>query len=129
MRREANAFRSVISLGGVSFYLNLSLCLGIPRTPGCEYLRYEYSDDTDWALYKCPLVDYEMLAIENMDEDTELRRLSPVAVRQTVYGDSYLDLINGPPDHGWCSGYSCKRRLSVFFALVIPGKTLFTCFI
>lgn len=52
-----------------------------------------------------------------MDPDTETRRLSPVA----VLGDGYIDLINGPQDHGWCSGYTCRKRLSTFMALVATG--------
>ena len=49
--------------------------------------------------YKCtePGVNYEMLIIENMDADTEARRLSSV----TILGDQYIDFINGPQDHGW----------------------------
>ncbi|KAH3704515.1 hypothetical protein DPMN_079571 [Dreissena polymorpha] len=59
-----------------------------------------------------------MLMIENMDADTETRRLSPVA----VLGNGYLDLINGPQDHGWCSGYTCRKRISTFMALVATGR-------
>ena len=59
-----------------------------------------------------------MLIIESMDDDTETRRLSPVA----ILGDGYVDLINGPQDHGWCSGYTCRKRLSTFMALVATGK-------
>jgi len=33
-------------------------------------------------------------------------------------GDGYIDLINGPQDHGWCSGYTCRKRVSTFMALV-----------
>jgi len=40
-----------------------------------------------------------------MDSDTETRRLSPVAI---ISDNGYLDLINGPQDHGWCGGYTCK---------------------
>jgi hypothetical protein len=62
-----------------------------------------------------------------MDNDTETRRLSPVAI---ISDNGYLDLINGnllilnnffsliyyffitifigPQDHGWCGGYTCK---------------------
>ena len=59
-----------------------------------------------------------MLIIESMDDDTETRRLSPLA----LLGDGYVDLINGPQDHGWCSGYTCRLRLSTFMALVATGK-------
>ena len=42
-----------------------------------------------------------MLIIESMDEDTETRRLSPLALTggDTGHGE-YTDLINGPMDHG-----------------------------
>lgn len=42
-----------------------------------------------------------MLIIESMDPDTEIRRLSPLGLRggDTGYG-KYIDLINGPMDHG-----------------------------
>jgi len=62
-----------------------------------------------------------MLIIESMDTDTETRRLSPVA----ILGDGYLDLINGPQDHGWCSGYTCRKRLSTFMAVVATGLFIF----
>ena len=67
---------------------------------------------------------YKMMAIESLDWDTLTRRLSPVVVRQAVAGKKYIDLINGPQDHGCCSGYNCNRRLSLFHALVAPGKNL-----
>ena len=71
-----------------------------------------------WQAYWCPEVNYEMLIIESMDPDTEDRRLSPVA----VLGDGYLDLINGPQDHGWCDGYTCQERISTFMVLVATGE-------
>ncbi|WAR05573.1 PKHL1-like protein, partial [Mya arenaria] len=81
---------------------------GVIRSENCEY-------QSSWQAYECgDDLEYEMLIIENMDSDTELRRLSPVA----VLGDGYIDLINGPQDHGWCSGYTCRKRLSTFMALV-----------
>lgn len=55
---------------------------------------------------------------ESLDDDTELRRLSPVA----VVSDNYIDLINGPQDHGWCSGYTCQKRVSLFHTLVLPDE-------
>ncbi len=59
-----------------------------------------------------------MVIIESMDEDTETRRLSPVA----VLCDGYIDLINGPQDHGWCNGYTCQERISTFNAIVPLSK-------
>lgn len=61
-----------------------------------------------------------MLIIESMDHDTEDRRLSPVAI---LSDNGYLDLINGPQDHGWCFGYTCQKRVSTFMALVAADKS------
>ena len=69
-----------------------------------------------YQMYLCRNVtDYRMLIIESMDSDTETRRLSPVAI---MSDNGYIDLINGPQDHGWCNGYTCQKRLSTFMALV-----------
>ncbi|XP_063041153.1 fibrocystin-L-like [Engraulis encrasicolus] len=84
---------------------------GIIRDSSCVYVP-------QWQSYKCFGLNYRMLAIESMDADTETRRLSPVA----VLGDGYVDLINGPQDHGWCNGYTCQKRLSLFHSLVATGK-------
>ena len=48
---------------------------------------------SDWQAYKCFGIVYKMLVIESMDNDTETRRLSPVAI---LSDNKYLDLINGP---------------------------------
>ncbi|XP_078542271.1 fibrocystin-L [Lissotriton helveticus] len=84
---------------------------GIIRDSTCVYM-------STWEGYNCSGLDYEMLVIESLDSDTETRRLSPVA----VLGDSYIDLINGPQDHGWCSGYTCQKRVSLFHSIVASGK-------
>lgn len=60
------------------------------------------------------LIDYHMLVIESLDADTELRRLSPVALSS----NGYTDLLNGPMDHGCCFGYACMERISTFFSVV-----------
>ena len=73
-----------------------------------------------WQAYECHGLNYAMLIIESMDNDTETRRLSPVAI---VSDNGYLDLINGPQDHGWCFGYTCQKRISTFFALVASNKS------
>ena len=47
-----------------------------------------------WQAFKCSganVKDYAMLVIESLDEDTELRRLSPVA----LLSERYIDLHNG----------------------------------
>ena len=61
-----------------------------------------------------------MLHLESMDHDTETRRVSPVA----ILGDGYVDLVNGPQDHGWCAGYTCQERLSLFPIVLAAGKAL-----
>ncbi|XP_066572050.1 PKHD1 like 1, tandem duplicate 1 isoform X2 [Amia ocellicauda] len=85
---------------------------GIIRDSSCTYM-------TEWQSYKCFGLNYEMLAIESLDVDTETRRLSPVA----VLGDRYIDLINGPQDHGWCAGYTCQKRVSLFHSIVATNKS------
>ncbi|XP_042362122.1 fibrocystin-L-like [Plectropomus leopardus] len=70
-----------------------------------------------WQSYKCFGLNYRMLVIESLDADTETRRLSPVA----VLGDGFVDLINGPQDHGWCAGYTCQKRVSLFHSIVATG--------
>uniref|UniRef100_A0A8C5QTU9 Fibrocystin-L n=1 Tax=Leptobrachium leishanense TaxID=445787 RepID=A0A8C5QTU9_9ANUR len=85
---------------------------GVIRDSTCVYM-------SAWEGYNCTGLNYCMLVIESLDSDTETRRLSPVA----VLCDGYLDLINGPQDHGWCSGYSCKKRVSLFHAIVATNKS------
>ena len=66
----------------------------------------------------CPNeIHYRMVITESLDEDTETRRAGPMA---QVTGD-YVDLINGPQDHGWCSGYTCRLRLTIMPSLVKAG--------
>ncbi|XP_026145815.1 PKHD1 like 1, tandem duplicate 1 isoform X2 [Carassius auratus] len=78
----------------------------------CSYM-------STWQSYKCFGLNYRMLVIESLDADTETRRLSPVA----ILGDKYVDLINGPQDHGWCAGYTCQKRVSLFHAIVATNKS------
>ncbi|OCT77100.1 fibrocystin-L [Xenopus laevis] len=85
---------------------------GIIRDSTCVYM-------SAWEAYKCFGLNYEMMVIESLDSDTETRRLSPVA----VLGSGYIDLINGPQDHGWCSGYTCQKRVSLFHAIVATNKS------
>ncbi|XP_071356429.1 PKHD1 like 1, tandem duplicate 1 [Trachinotus anak] len=74
---------------------------------------------SSWQSYKCFGLNYRMLVIESLDSDTETRRLSPVA----VLGDGFVDLINGPQDQGWCSGYTCQKRVSLFHSIVATGRS------
>ncbi|KAL4228989.1 Fibrocystin-L [Mactra antiquata] len=85
---------------------------GIIRNENCTL-------HSTWQAYECgEELNYEALVIESMDPDTETRRLSPVA----LLGNGYIDLINGPQDHGWCSGYTCRKRISTFTALVATDE-------
>eukprot|EP00794_Sanderia_malayensis_P006712 gene6712-7474_t len=68
----------------------------------------------DFGAYKCNGLDYYFFVVESMDEDTETRRLSPVALA----ANGYVDLINGPMDHGCCHGYTCQERISTFYTVV-----------
>jgi len=69
-----------------------------------------------WQMYLCSnRPQYRMLIIESMDSDTETRRLSPVAI---MSDNGYIDLLNGPQDHGWCNGYTCQKRISTFMSLI-----------
>lgn len=82
---------------------------GISRSTTCTYI-------SSWQMYFCPnTIDYRMLIIESMDTDTETRRLSPVAI---MSDNGYIDLVNGPQDHGWCNGYTCQKRISTFMSLI-----------
>jgi len=102
--------RVVLSnLTGSMLNINLTYPFrGIARAPGCTY-------QPSWQMYFCPNTsDYRMLIIESMDADTETRRLSPVA----VMSNGFLDLINGPQDHGWCNGYTCQKRVSTFMSII-----------
>ena len=72
---------------------------------------------SEWNAYLCQKLDYLMMVIESLDADTEVRRLSPVA-----YGaNGFVNLVNGPMDHGLCDGYSCQERISSFYLLVAEG--------
>ena len=73
-----------------------------------------------WQAYLCRNITYKLLIIESMDNDTEARRLSPVAI--FTDNNTYVDLINGPQDHGWCFGYTCQKRISTFYALVQDNR-------
>ncbi|XP_053415184.1 fibrocystin-L isoform X2 [Nycticebus coucang] len=84
---------------------------GIIRDSTCKYIP-------EWQSYKCFGMEYAMMVIESLDSDTETRRISPMA----IVSNGYVDLINGPQDHGWCAGYMCQRRLSLFHSIVALNK-------
>ena len=75
---------------------------------------------SSWQAYECHGLNYAMLIIESMDNDTQTRRIAPVAV---VSDNGYLDLINGPSLHSWCFGYPCNYRVSTFLALVVSNRS------
>lgn len=82
-------------------------------------------ENSKYGIEYCPILNtflfpYRLLVIESMDKDTEVRRLSPVAV---LSENGYIDLVNGPQDHGWCFGYTCQERLSTFHVMIALGQT------
>ena len=90
---------------------------GIPRsltsiddTQTCEF-------NSVWNMYVCRDIEHIMLVLESLDADTEVRRLSPIGIG----ANGYINLINGPQDHGWCGGYTCQERISTFFSIVATG--------
>lgn len=88
---------------------------GISRNMSCSF-------SPAWQMYQCPSTTYyRMLIIESMDEDTEKRRLSPVAI---LSSNGYIDLINGPPNHLACHDFSaCAQQISTFTAIVQSRET------
>ncbi|XP_035685638.1 fibrocystin-L-like [Branchiostoma floridae] len=84
---------------------------GIIRTQDCV-------NNDEMHGHMCHGLNYEMLVIESLDEDTETRRLSPVA----LLADGYIDLLNGAMSHEWCGGYSCNKRISTFWGIVATEK-------
>ena len=104
---------ALANLTGQLININISYPYrGISRISGCTY-------QPSYQMWLClNATNYRMLIIESMDQDTETRRLSPVAV---LSDNGYIDLINGPQDHGWCNGYTCQKRISTFMALVESG--------
>ena len=94
-------------------YSDIMPNVGIVQNENCSRVN-------EWNSILCQDIDHRMLVIESMDKDTEIRRLSPIGV---LSENGYIDLINGPQDHGWCFGYTCQERLSTFHALVALGQT------
>ena len=80
----------------------------------------EFGDDSQctfsdvWNMYHCEGIDHLMLVMESLDADTEVRRLSPIALASS----GFIDLLNGPQDFGWCGGYTCQERISTFYGIV-----------
>ena len=56
--------------------------------------------DSDWNLWKCPGMNHKMMIFESMDVDTEVRRLTPLALiaNPGMYTSViYINLIIGYP--------------------------------
>ncbi len=48
--------------------------------------------------------------------------LAPFAWRWNYpSGDDCLDLLNEPANHGWCNGYACMKRPSLFHPIAVTG--------
>ena len=73
----------------------------------CEFM-------STWNMYLCSNLDHLMLVMESLDEDTEVRRLSPIGIG----ANGFINLVNGPMDNGWCGGYTCQERISTFYTIV-----------
>ncbi|KAH8862937.1 Fibrocystin-L [Schistosoma japonicum] len=89
---------------------------GIIRDSSCIYMP-------KMQAYKCSRqLDHNLLLIESMDVDSLERRLSPIAFATEGLSANYIDLINGPSDHGVCSSYACLKRMSTYMAIVANKK-------
>ncbi|KAF5399340.1 hypothetical protein PHET_07720 [Paragonimus heterotremus] len=79
--------------------------------------------------YKCgAALQHRLLLIESMDADQLVRRVAPIGFGTEGLQVNYLDLINGPADHGVCSSYVCMKRMSAFFVVVAQSKQFVTYF-
>ncbi|XP_067950541.1 fibrocystin-L-like [Watersipora subatra] len=85
------------------------------------YLNNAIAYMDSWQAFRSHDTIYKLLVIESMDADTEVRRLSPIALKSRT--GQTVDLLNGPQDHGWCAGYTCQKRISTFWAVVATGQT------
>ena len=68
----------------------------------------------EWNMYICENLEHLLLVLESLDDDTEVRRLSPIGIG----ANGFINLLNGPMDHGWCGGYTCQERISTFYGIV-----------
>ena len=72
---------------------------------------------SSWNAYSCSGLNHLMFIFESLDQDTEVRRLSPFALA----ANGFIDILNGPQDHGWCGGYTCQERISTLYGIIAPG--------
>ena len=68
----------------------------------------------EWNMYLCENLEHLLLVLESLDDDTEVRRLSPIGIG----ANGFINLLNGPMDNGWCGGYKCQERISTFYGIV-----------
>ena len=68
----------------------------------------------EWNMYLCENLEHLLLVLESLDDDTEVRRLSPIGIG----ANGFINLLNGPMDNGWCGGYTCQERISTFYGIV-----------
>lgn len=40
-----------------------------------------------------------------------------------IHTDQCFVLLTGPQDHGWCNGYTCQKRVSLFHSIVATNKS------
>jgi hypothetical protein len=105
----------MIFVDGVKMdYADLMPNTGIIRNENCTWRD-------DWVAYSCHGLNHRIMIIESLDRDTQIRRLSPIAVLADAGPAGYIDLVNGPQDHTCCSGYTCAFRLSTFYTMVATG--------
>ena len=90
---------------------------GIVR--GQSYDMSECDFNVHWNMYVCQNLDHLLLVMESLDEDTEVRRLSPIGIGT----NGFINLLNGPMDNGWCGGYTCQERISTFYGIVAADFT------
>ena len=83
---------------------------GIYKTDTCTWVP-------EWRGFECDdSLDWRMLSIESMDQDTESRRLSPVAVH---HQGGYVDLINGPQVYTPLHTHTHTHISTLYFLLYI----------
>ena len=115
MRRGLGDYRIPISMQTANDGSRVNITMkypnkGIYRDEDCHY-------KSEWQSHLCPGVNHDMMIVESLDADTETRRISPVGLA----ADGFIDIINGPMDHGWCLGYTCQERISTFYTIVRNG--------
>ena len=104
----------------------LFIYIGIPGASDDTCNRINGPTYTDgegqYDAFRCSGIKHKMIAYESLDWDAKSRRLSPILVQQRVSGVPYCFIVNGPQDHGCCSGYNCNKRQSLFHSLVAMSK-------